>query len=403
MPPDFALPARLREVPWAAADGLSALLGPALAQVLAGTAAEHVLDRALRAHRDLTADQRRVTAEALFGVGLWRRRLAAQCPLTTPGPLDLLETLQALSGHPGPLQPRPAPEDWPTLHSVPDWLAAELTRAVGAEAPALAAALNVPGPIALRTNLLRTTPTDLAAVLLAEGLPTHPGRWAASCLIADVPRPNLTGLDARRRALFEVQDEGSQVLGLALGVAPGATVLDLCAGAGGKTLQLASLLGGQGALHAADVDLGRLERLRQRAFRAGATVHVHGRAPAATLRVSHVLVDAPCSELGALRRGPDLRWRLDPATFAAWPPLQRELLERGATHLLPGGRLLYATCTLRPEENEAVVDAFLATHPDFTLVPPAVPPALLDARGFLRTFPHRHGTDGFFAALLARR
>jgi 16S rRNA (cytosine967-C5)-methyltransferase len=131
-------------------------------------------------------------------------------------------------------------------------------------------------------------------------------------------------------------------------------------------------------------------------------VAIHPWPPPPQLTATCVLVDAPCSELGALRRGPDLRWRLDPASFDRWPPIQRALLERGAAHLAPHGRLVYATCTLRAAENDAVVDAFLSRHPDFTLVRPTLADTLLDARGFLRTFPHRHGTDGFFGAVLVR-
>jgi 16S rRNA (cytosine967-C5)-methyltransferase len=118
--------------------------------------------------------------------------------------------------------------------------------------------------------------------------------------------------------------------------------------------------------------------------------------------VDRVLVDAPCSELGPLRRGPDLRWRLDPSTFAALPALQRALLERALAHLRPGGRLVHATCTFRREENEAVVEAFEAAHPGLRRVRPEVPGEVVGPDGLLRTWPHRHGTDGFFAAAWER-
>ena len=139
---------------------------------------------------------------------------------------------------------------------------------------------------------------------------------------------------------------------------------------------------------------------RARRGRAPAAIVVVARRRAAPdgLVVDRVLVDAPCSELGALRRGPDLRWRLDPAAFAPLPALQRAILERAARHVRPGGTLVYATCTFRREEDEDVALALEADHPELARVPPPVPAAVLTADGFLRTWPHRHGTDAFFAA-----
>jgi 16S rRNA (cytosine967-C5)-methyltransferase len=232
--------------------------------------------------------------------------------------------------------------------------------------------------------------------------------------VVEGARPNVLGLAAHQDGLVEVQDEGSQLAGLAAGARPGDTVLDLCAGAGGKTLQLAAAAGPAGRVHAADPDAGRLVRLQARAARAGAAagVAVHGAAPPEGLLADRVLVDAPCSELGPLRRGPDVRWRLDPAGFDALPPLQRALLARAARHVRPGGRLAYATCTFRREEDEDVALAFEATHPEFRRVPAlpggALAPggdlgALVGPDGFLRTWPHRHDTDGFFAAAWVRR
>jgi 16S rRNA (cytosine967-C5)-methyltransferase len=176
-------------------------------------------------------------------------------------------------------------------------------------------------------------------------------------------------------------------------------VLDLCAGRGGKSLQLAAL----GArVHACDADAGRLARLRDRSSRAGARVVVHGAHPPDDLRVDAALVDAPCSELGPLRRGPDQRFRLDPAAFAALPPLQLELLARAARHVRPGGRLVYVTCTFRREEDEAVAEAFEAIHPEYERVPAPAPAAFVGRDGFFRAWPHRHGTDGFFGAVWHR-
>jgi 16S rRNA (cytosine967-C5)-methyltransferase len=201
-----------------------------------------------------------------------------------------------------------------------------------------------------------------------------------------------------------VQDEGSQLLGALMGVRPGDSVLDACAGAGGKTLLLAADVGLEGRVHAVDPDASRLERLRVRAERAGAQpmIRVHGPTAPGSLEVDRALVDAPCSELGALRRGPDLRWRIDPAAFAGLPALQREILARAARHVRPGGRLVYATCTFRREEDEDVALAFEAGHPEYARVHPSADPSVVTADGFVRMWPHRQGTDGFFAAVWER-
>ncbi|MBL8950717.1 MAG: RsmB/NOP family class I SAM-dependent RNA methyltransferase [Myxococcaceae bacterium] len=349
----------MRAIDWSPLDGLD--LREPVARVLDDQPAERVLDRFLRANRHFTAAQRKVCAEALFGVGLWRRRLAKQ------NPDDLLHALTHLG---------PDPRDFADRHSLPDWLAAELQRTPDPEA--LADALNQPGPICLRA---RDDRDALARALRAAGIEARPGAHAPRCLVVTSERPNLLGLD---RADFEVQDEGSQLLGELVAARPGETVLDLCAGAGGKTLQLAAA----GAkVYASDVDLERLERLRRRAERAGATnVFVLGREG---LDADAVLVDAPCSELGALRRGPDLRWRIDPASFAALPRLQLDLLERGARHARR--RLVYATCTFRREENDDVCAAFEAAHPE-----------LRRTRDFFRCWPHVEGTDAFFGSVYER-
>ena len=352
---------RVRALDWSALDGLD--LNEPLARILDGAAAERELDRFLRAHPDFTQAQRKVTAEALFGVGLWRRRLNRQ------GGPSLLHALTHLG---------PDPEGFADRHSLPDWLAAELQRTPDPEA--LADALNLPGPICLRA---RDDRDALAAQLAERGIHTRPGRYARRALVVTSERPNLYGLG---RTDVEVQDEGSQLLGELVDPGPHDTVLDLCAGAGGKTLQLATLT--EGTVHATDADLARLERLRHRAERARATnVVIHGAAPPADLRADAVLVDAPCSELGALRRGPDLRWRLAPATFANLPALQLELLERGARHATR--RLVYATCTFRREENEDVCERFERAHPEFRRTPST----------FFRCWPHVEGTDAFFACV----
>lgn len=407
---------RVRTVPWEALRGLAASLDEPLAEVLAGGPAERVVDRALRGHRTLDAAGRAAVAEAIFGVGLWRRRLrrAARDPAAAPrvllaalvGDLGGREDAAELVGLPaGALPPHaPPPVTLADRYSLPDWLAGEVARAAGEEAAALADALCLPGPICLRANVLRTTPDALAARLAAEGVPTRPGRLAPACLVVEGARPNVYGLAAYREGLLEVQDEGSQLLGAAVGARAGEAVLDACAGAGGKTLLLAAEVGTSGRVHAADPDAARLARLGARAAAAGAgeIVVVHGAEAPPSLVVDRVLVDAPCSELGALRRGPDLRWRLDPTTFEGLPGLQLAILSRAAHHVRPGGRLVFATCTFRREEDEEVALAFEATHPGFRRVTPEVDASVVTSDGFVRTAPHLHGTDGFFAAAWVR-
>lgn len=375
------------------------------------------MDRTLRSHRDLSREQRHTLVEALFNVGLWRRRLGFLLGQEEASPALLLYALlHGLAGVPaseaaalaGVTSPPPLhagePPSLATRYSLPDWLADHFSRELGPEADAFCAHLNVPGPVTLRVNLLRTTRESLAERLRAEGITTRLGEWSPLALHVEGPRPNIYGLASYREGLFEVQDEGSQLLGLLVEAQAGEAVLDLCAGAGGKTLLLGAAMANTGRLFAYDPDTERLGRLERRCVQAGLTnVRVLWQPPEG-LSFDRVLVDAPCSELGTLRRGPDLRFRLRPESLTEWPPLQRELLERAGRLVRPGGRIVYATCTLHRAENEDLVAGFLRERPEFRAVPPGAgwlrPECVRD--GFLRTSPHRHGTDGFFAAVLER-
>jgi 16S rRNA (cytosine967-C5)-methyltransferase len=218
--------------------------------------------------------------------------------------------------------------------------------------------------------------------------------------------------------LFEVQDEGSQLIALACGARPGQIVVDACAGAGGKALALASEMKNKGRLVACDRDARRLDEMRPRARRAG----VHNweargvpEGPAGEARIADlsagadaVLVDAPCSGLGALRRNPDARWRLDEAEVDSFPPRQLAILARYSKLVKRGGRLVYATCSINRRENEDVRAAFLASHPHFAPLEPTalLGDALAEKVGAhaddVQLFPHRHGTDGFYIAGLKR-
>ena len=392
---------RLRAVPWEALRLDLAL--PAIERTLAGAAAERELDRALRSARDLDFRGRAALAEAVFGVALWRRRLAFHAGSAEPR-LLLFALLRDLSGREDAgalcgvaVEParRAEPEPLAERFSLPDWLAALLVGELGeAGAAAFAEAICAPGPVCLRANTLRCTREELAARLAAEGLATRPTRLAPDGLLVQTARPNLLGLESAREGLFEAQDEGSQLLATLVQAEPGETILDLCAGAGGKSLQLAAQLRNRGAVIAHDIDEGRLQRLARRAAKASATcIEIGAPRPA-----DRVLVDAPCSELGTLRRGPDARWRASESAAAALPALQRELLERAAP--LARRRLVYATCTLRREENQDLALAFERAHPEFVRRAPTV---CETGDGFFRCLPHLHDTDGFFAAIWDRR
>jgi len=382
----------------------------ALSQVLSGNPAERVLDRTLRSHRLLSREQRQVLAEAVFNVALWRRRLAFHLGASEASGSELLcAFLAQLVGLPSDVAARLSgletppefvsgePSSLASRYSLPDWLAEHFTREWGDAAGDFCAHLNVPGPITLRANLLKTRREDLQARLRAEGVETRPGALSPLALQVVGPKPNLYGLDSLREGLFEVQDEGSQGIGLLVEARPGETVLDLCAGAGGKTLLLGAAMENRGRLLAYDPDAGRLDRLLQRSSRAGLSIVHVLRSPPEGLLADRVLVDAPCSELGSLRRGPDLRFRLEPGALSELPPVQRDLLARARRLVRPGGRLVYATCTVNRAENEDVVHDFLQAAPEFQLVPAE------GSEGFWVRAPHLQGTDGFFAAVFERR
>ena len=402
---------RLHTLPWAAVVDVIPQLSAALGPMLEGMPAEKALDRLLRELPDLTSLQRKAVAESVFGVGLWRRRLQAELGLPAPTPMQLLASLlrdlgglhdvEPLFGWEKGVLPRATtkPASLADRYSLPDWLAETLQHEVGPEAPALADALNLPGPICIRANHARMHRDALARRLIALNLEVRPTRYAAHGLVITSPRPNIYGLRPFQEGLFEVQDEGSQLLAEMVSPQTGESVLDFCAGAGGKTLALAAMLGKDGKVHAYDVDSAAIERLRRRVERAQAdNVSIHHTRPQGRT-FDAVLVDAPCSELGALRRGPDKRFLIDPASLAQWPRKQLAILETAKAYVRPGGRLIYATCTFATAENEQVARAFEAENRFFVRQRPRLSVELLTLEGFLRTYPHRHQTDGFFAAM----
>lgn len=400
--------ARLRAVPWSAARPVASEVRSALGRILSDAAADKELDALLRSRRSLEPASRAAVAETLFGVALWRRRLEWHAGSTRPellwfaflvslAGLDQKEASQLVGLPFSPELRSGEPEAPGEKWSAPDWLVSIL----GDDADAFLRAISVPGPVFLRTNTLKATREALQSSLASEGIASEPTRYAPHGLRVLSERPNLYGTSAKRDFLFEAQDEGSQLLGALVEAQPGDRVLDFCAGAGGKTLQLACDVGASGSVSAWDIDALKLERLRVRAEKAEArNVRVMYAPPSGLF--DRVLVDAPCSELGPLRRGPDIRWRIDPATFDALPAQQLQILEEAASLVRPGGRLVYATCTLRREENEAVALQFESAHADFHRVLPEFARPF-EAAGFLRALPQLHDTDGFFAAVYDRR
>ena len=293
---------------------------------------------------------------------------------------------------------------------VPDWLLPALAERFGPALERELAALSEPAPLDLRANLLRGTREEVRAALLAEGFdaaPTALSPWGLR-LPGRLP---VTAGPAFQSGLVEIQDEGSQLIALLLGARPEMRVLDWCAGAGGKTLAIAAVMGNRGHVVACDVSAPRLEGAVRRLRRAGAhNVERHLVTPGdkwAKRRAGsfdRVLVDAPCTGTGTWRRNPDARSRLAPTDLAELLPKQARILEDASRLVRPGGRLVYATCSLLPAENEAQVAAFLARHADFAALPLAEawegePPC---AGPYLSLTPLAHGTDGFFAAVLVR-
>jgi 16S rRNA (cytosine967-C5)-methyltransferase len=329
------------------------------------------------------------------------------------------------SRHALPLPPRPAdPADRPaaldylsTTLSHPRWLSARWYDRMGFDAAERWSRFNnQPAPLTLRVNRLKATPEALIARLASEDVGVSPGRFAPDALIVDASpgggegQPLQTG--SWTDGWFIVQDEASQLIATLAGQVPGSRVLDTCASPGGKTIALAAAMGNRGLLVACDVRDKRVALLRRTVAAGGASVVRIVQADAAerlpfSARFECVLVDAPCSGLGTLRRDPDIRWRRREEDLPALAKAQHRMLRHAADVVAPGGRLIYATCSSEPEENEDVASVFAAGFPDFVPVDArtiaGVPAAVVDPRGHLRTAPHLHGLEAFFGAVFERQ
>lgn len=302
------------------------------------------------------------------------------------------------------------------LHSHPGWLLERWTRHFGEErALALAQENNAPARTALRLLLQRAARNEILASLARDGIKFAPSDFLSDCVI--VTGGAVRESKAFRRGWIRIQDEASQMVGWLVGAQPGERVLDLCAAPGGKTAQLAEAAGRRGLVVASDVHLSRLRRLRSLLGDESSVmlVQLDGREPLPfNALFDRILVDAPCSGTGTLARNPEIKWRLKPDSLSQLHRFQVELLRQAARALGPGGRLVYSTCSLEPEENESVLDSVLAAEKNLELVPaardlesrltPDAPLAtLFDARGCFRTFPPTHHADGFFAAAITKR
>jgi 16S rRNA (cytosine967-C5)-methyltransferase len=309
----------------------------------------------------------------------------------------------------------------PHRHNLPEWLAAALREQLGSEFDALVASLDQPAALDLRVNTLKKKREAVLVELQQAGLVGQATPFSPLGIRLQ-GKPSLAKWPAFVQGEVEVQDEGSQLLALLLDAKRGEMVVDFCAGAGGKTLAIGAAMRNSGRLYAFDTSAHRLDALKPRLARSGLS-NVHpvaiaherdDRIKRLAGKIDRVLVDAPCSGLGTLRRSPDLKWRQTPKTVAAQAQLQQAILNSAVRLLKPGGRLVYATCSLLKEENEAVAEAFGESHPDFELLP--VHKLLVDAhvpsperlcagsaQQWLRLWPHRHATDGFFAAVWCKR
>jgi 16S rRNA (cytosine967-C5)-methyltransferase len=413
-----------------------------------GWLADRALERALRRERKMWASERRLAAESLYGLlrmqgqlewllaggepgapgrGLtlsaryaaWLVRFGGASPADVaarlaipPAALRGLEDADARIAGMADAHLRLAVEG-----SIPRWIVERFVAELGEdEARALVRVLNQRAPLTVRTNLLLGDREALRAKLAEEGVGAEPTRFSPWGLVLD-GHQNAFALKCFQDGWFEIQDEGSQLIALACAARPGKVVVDACAGAGGKSLALAAEMHNKGSLWALDSDADRLQEARRRATRAHVdsvrTRAIPAGAEAAEAvadlrgKAAVVLVDAPCSGLGTLRRKPDARWRLrpeDPLRFAA---LQRELLARFAELVAPDGRLVYATCAMGRTENADVAEYAarelgLAPAPLGGLLGEERA-AALGARGNqVELFPHRHGTDGFFFAAFTR-
>ena len=392
--------------------------------------ADRVLTAFFRTHAEMGQRDRAFIAEGAYAYLRRKRSLDALAATADPRKLALSVLVREIGYSVRELEPVLRGDDaaWlaelkrrakttlgpAVVADVPDWLWERLCRVYGeSEAMALARAFQAQAPLDLRVNPLKASRDDALAALRNDGFAAAATPYAPLGIRIG-GRASLVKHPWLADGRLEVQDEGSQLVGHLIAPRRNEMVVDFCAGAGGKTLMLGALMRSQGRVYALDVSAKRLAQLAPRLARSGLS-NVHPQAIAHERdakvkrlagKIDRVLVDAPCSGFGTLRRNPDLKWRQTPSDIDELTAKQARIVAAAATLAKPGGRLVYATCSVLPEENDAVVDAFLAAHPHFEQRNAAAELArsgiALDTGPALRLFPHRHGCDGFFAAILER-
>ncbi|MEO6030661.1 MAG: RsmB/NOP family class I SAM-dependent RNA methyltransferase [Burkholderiaceae bacterium] len=396
--------------------------------------ADGVVSDFFRQHRTLGSRERHTLAETTYTV-LRQRLLLQHLAQSGKGEMERRLAVLAWQGNEGFLRAALSDTEQQWLaqvsavdrsalperlrHNLPEWLAQQLQAAHGDQFWPLVEAMNVSAGLDLRVNTLKAKRDDARAALRAEGVDAQPTPYSPLGLRIN-SKPALHKLDVFMRGDVEVQDEGSQLLALMVGAKRGEMVADFCAGAGGKTLALGAEMRNTGRLYAFDISGHRLASLKPRLARSGLSnvypvqiAHERDeRIKRLAGKLDRVLVDAPCSGLGTLRRNPDMKWRQTPQSVEELCVKQAAILDSSARLVKPGGRLVYATCSLLDVENEGIAQAFTeARAADFVVVPAQQVlerAHVLDAptlvRGnYLRLWPHRHGTDGFFAAVWERR
>ncbi len=395
--------------------------------------ADVVVSSFFRSNRTLGQRERHVLAETVYMVLREKTRLQYLAKSGVGG-LGRRLALLAWQGSDSLLKAAATPQEWEWIlksrtlnldkqpqalrHNLPEWLAERLKAEVGEAFWPLVAAMAKPAGLDLRVNALKGKREQIQAALAEEGIATEPTRWSPWGLRTP-GKPTLQRTDCFQRGDVEVQDEGSQLLALLTEAKRGEMVVDFCAGAGGKTLALGAMMRNTGRLYAFDVSAHRLAALKPRLARSGlSNVYPAGlsnerdeRVKRLAGKIDRVLVDAPCSGLGTLRRNPDLKWRQSPEAIEELTVKQAAILDSAARMVKPGGRLVYATCSLLRAENEDIAEAFSAGHADFVPVDAADILAhqkveggeALVAGGHLRLWPQTHGTDGFFATVWQRK
>ncbi len=396
--------------------------------------ADSVVSAFFRKHRALGNRERHALAETAYAV-LRQRLLYQHLAQSGSGVLERRLAVLAWQGEEKLLRGALGPHEQAWLaevqkidrstlpdklrHNLPDWLAAPLREQLGDDFWPLVNALAEPAPLDLRVNPLKAKREEAQQQLQAAGIASEPTPHSPWGLRVE-GKPALNKLELFTGGGVEVQDEGSQLLALLLDAKRGEMVVDFCAGAGGKTLAIGASMRNTGRLYAFDVSGHRLDALKPRLARSGLS-NVHpaqiaherdDRVKRLAGKIDRVLVDAPCSGMGTLRRNPDLKWRQSPKAVAELQAKQTAILASAARLLKSGGRLVYATCSLLADENEQIAEAFSAAHAaDFAPLPAAEALAAarvsaaeaLVAGPYLRLWPHRHRTDGFFAAVWQRR